>query len=197
MVHYKEIGRCLQIEQSLCHVNAPELNKLIGNELTQDHIVSKDEGISLFNQAAETVGLNPLRDPKGYMALDNNVYEVIKDTYADKYEEALDNIEGGFGFGTTYAVESVLNKLDAEVRSNVKEHLPKGVNYSDLRFIAATPELEDVIDRFATKRVEMTLMKSISRSIEQERFDKTVNEYHAYGNKLGEMLSGQSNEMVR
>ena len=170
---------------------------MIGNELTQDHIVSKDEGISLFNQAAETVGLNPLRDPKGYMALDNNVYEVIKDTYADKYEEALDHIEGGFGFGTTYAVESVLNKLDAEVRSNVKEHLPKGVNYSDLRFIAATPEMEDVIDRFATKRVEMTLMKSISRSIEQERFDKTVNEYHAYGNKLGEMLSGQSNEMVR
>ena len=96
MVTHKDIGRCLQIEENMCHVNQDGLSQLVGLEIPH-HVVSRDEGVELFNSAAKAAGLNELRDPKGYMALDDNVYEAIKDTYAEMYEDALQEIEDGYG----------------------------------------------------------------------------------------------------
>lgn len=200
MVTHKDIGRCLQIEENMCHVNQNGLSQLAGLDVPH-HVVSRDEGIELFNNAAKAAGLNELRDPKGYMALDDNVYEAIKDTYAEMYEDALQEIEDGYGYGTKHAVIGVLDKLDTNVRKNIKEHLPSGMNYGDLRFKRVTPEIQDAIDDFVEKRVEVTRIRSlgtIGRNVDKETFDDLVKDYHEMGNRLGEVLSGGSGgELVR
>ena len=58
---YKAIGKALQIEGEICH------NQLDGGYL------SREAGIARFNEEAVANGLKELRDPKGYMALDDNV----------------------------------------------------------------------------------------------------------------------------
>lgn len=178
---YKTIGKQLQIEQELCH------NHLDGG------VLSREAGIARFNEEAEKHGLKPLRDPKGYMTLDGNVYQAIKDTYEAKYEARAQDIEDGFSLGTTYAMDYVLDHLDSTVRKDSKRFLPEGMVYGDLRFIKNTPEIQDKIDRVVDRRVEMTLKYSISRSIEDADFRRTFVLYDQAGKDLAEAIQ-PSNE---
>ena len=77
---YKDIGQRLQIEGDICH------NNLDGG------ILYREAGIARFNEEAAKEGLNPLKDPKGYMTLDNNVYQAIQDTYELIYDQRAADI---------------------------------------------------------------------------------------------------------
>lgn len=173
---YKTIGKQLQIEKDLCH------NFLDGG------VLSREAGISRFNEEAEKHGLKSLRDPKGYMTLDDNVYQAIKDTYEEKYEARAQDIEDGFSLGTTYAMDYVLDHLDSTVRKDSKRFLPDGMVYGDLRFIKNTPEIQDKIDKVVDRRVEMTLKYSISRSIDDADFRRTFVLYDQAGKELAEAI---------
>lgn len=176
---YKTIGRQLQIERNLCH------NQLDGGTL------SREEGIQRFNQEAQAQGLKPLRDPSGYMVLENNVYQAIKDTYEAKYDERAQLIEDGFSMGTTYAMDYILDHLDSTVRKDSKRFTPEGMTYGDLRFIRNTPEIQQAIDVMVDKRVEMTLMYSISRSIEDENFRLTFTQFAQAGKQVAQAVCGE------
>lgn len=173
---YKTIGRMLQIERTWCH-----------NQLDQS-IISREEGIQRFNQEAQAQGLKPLRDPVGYMVLDDNVYQAIKDTYEAKYDERAQLIEDGFSMGTTYAMDYILDHLDSTVRKDSKRFTPEGMTYGDLRFIRNTPEIQSVIDQMVDRRVEMTLKYSISRSVEDESFRMTFTQFVQCGKQLAQTI---------
>lgn len=173
---YKTIGKSLQIERDMCH------NQLDGS------VTSRDAGIARFNEEAQKHGLKPLNDPKGYMTLDNNVYTAIKDTYEAKYDQRAQDIEDGFSLGTTHAMDYVLDNLDSTVRKDSKRFLPEGMVYGDLRFVRNTPEIQEKINTFVDRRVELTLKYSVSRSIDDADFMRTFELYGRAGKDLANTI---------
>lgn len=170
---YKEIGKQLQIERQFCH------NTFDGNT------ISRESGIQRFNEEAQKQGLKPLRDPQGYMTLDHNVYQAIKQTYEDKYDEKAQEIEDGYSIiQSTYAIDAVLDKLDAVIRKDSKRFVPEDMVYGDLRFIRNTPEIQERIDRMVDKRVDLTLKYQISRSIDDDEFMKSYRSFVQCGHDL-------------
>lgn len=177
MVHYKDIGKLIQIERNHAHVDVQALQAMRGDDYHQSYI-TKDQAIQLFNDTAEKVGLQPMRDPKGYMTLDDNLMSAIKDYYDEVYQDAYDAIENGQGYGTTYAVGYILDNFDKVVRKDVTSCLPKGVNYGDLRFMKTTPEMEPILQDMANARLEVTITKSISRQFDQGAVEKSVQKFY-------------------
>ena len=177
---YKAIGKALQIEGEICH------NQLDGGYL------SREAGISRFNEEAVANGLKELRDPKGYMALDDNVYQAIKDTYEDVYNQKAQDVEDGFSIlQSTYALDAVLDKLDSVVRKDSKRFTPDGMVYGDLRFVRNTPEIQQHIDDMVNRRVEMTMKYAISRSVDDDNFRQTFEQYVAAGEALKNTIQPQ------
>lgn len=180
---YKEIGKQLQIEGQFCH------NKFDGT------VTSRETGVVRFNEEAEKLGLKPLRDPQGYMTLDDNVYQAIKEAYESKYDAKAQEIEDGFSvIKSTYAIDSLLDKLDTTVRKDSKRFTPEGMVYGDLRFVRNTPEIQEKIDTMVDKRVEMTLKYQISRSVDDESFMRTFNEFVNAGRDLANTIQPTQNQ---
>lgn len=176
-MNYKEIGKSLQIERNMCH------NQLDGG------VLSKEAGIARFNEEAVKNGLRELRDPQGYMTLDNNVYQAVKDTYERKYDQQAQDIEDGFSIvNSTYAVDAVLDKLDSVVRKDSKRFVPKDMVYGDLRFVRNTPDIQEKIDTMVDRRVEMTMKYSISRSVDDADFRRTFELYVKAGQDLANAI---------
>lgn len=197
---HSKIGESFQIEENMCHIDTKQLERDTGFVITTP-LVTRAEGIDLFNKVAEANGLPARQDPAGYMILDDNVYQYLHESYEDHYERAAEDIEGGFGYGTVHAMNGVLDKLKTHVRNNVREHLPEGVQYSELRFKRATPELKDAVDTFVEKRVNVTRLASmgtIGRKVEQATFDRATRLYHEAGFALGDKLANRGGgELVR
>lgn len=189
-ITHKKIGESFQLEGDMCHIDREKLKRDTGYE-TDYHVVSRQEGFDMFNEVSRQHGLRELRDPKGYMPLEDNVYEYIRDTYLDMYEDAYDDIDGGFGYGTKAAMRAMIDKVDVHMKKNVSEHLPEGLKYNELRFKRLTPEIADAVDDFVGKRVIITRLRSmgtLGRAVEKETFDRAIRQYHESGEVLGRTL---------
>lgn len=121
-------------------------------------VLTRQEGIALFNQMSEILHAMPLYDPMGYMVPDGNLYSYIKDQYDFQYNDTIDNIDAGFINGNGRGCEKILDNLDSVVRKNIREYcLPDGVNYQDLRFVIPTPDMKNAVDEFVKQRVTKTV----------------------------------------
>ncbi len=153
--------------------------------------LTRSEGVALFNRMSETKNVMPLRDPMGYMTLEGNLYDYIKEQYEFQYEDTIDAIDSGFINGNGRGCEAVLDKLDATVRKNIREYcLPEGVNYQDLRYVEATPELQESVNAFVKQRVTKTVNFEKKRSHSPESLakdhEKFINAAEALKEKISE-----------
>lgn len=187
----QKLGKSIQIEKRggdwLAHINKQSLKDDFNVSLNA-HITSKEKALYVFNHISERLNVEPLRDPSGYMTLDNNLQKYIKNTYENRYEETLDDIEDNIIDGTGYGVEGVLNKLDSTIRKDVKEYLPKDMNYGDLRFVALTNERKEVVDKFVNARVSKTLVYEKKRSYEPEAVERIDTRFKEAGQALNQSL---------
>lgn len=157
-------------------------------------IVSKpeitcEEGIALFNRMSEIRHVMPLRDPLGYMTLDDNVYNYIKDQYAFQYDDTIQNIDAGFINGNGRGCEAILDKLDATVRKNICEFcLPDAMNYQQLRYVKVTPDLQNAVDNFVKQRVIKTVNFEKKRDHSEESLAKDHAKFLEAGNLLKEQI---------
>lgn len=157
--------------QWVAHVDVDAVKTMTGIDTEPE--LSREDGVALFNKMSEARHVMPLRDPMGYMTLDNNLYNYIKDQYDFQYNDTIDNIDSGFINGNGRGCEAVLNNLDHVVRKNIREYcLPDEINYQDLRNIAVTPELEDAVNEFVKQRVTKTVNYEKKRSHSREALER-------------------------
>lgn len=165
------------------HVDTSAVARLTGIAAKPE--LSREEGIALFNRMSETQHVMPLRDPMGYMTLENNTYDYIKDQYEFQYNDTIEAIDNGFINGNGRGCEAVLEKLDATVRKNIREYcLPDGVNYQDLRHVEVTPDLEEAVNGFVKQRVTQTVNFEKKRSHSRESLEKDKEKFLAAGENL-------------
>lgn len=169
------------------HVDTEAVKTMTGIESEPE--LTREQGVALFNLMSEARHVMPLRDPLGYMVLDNNTYEYIKDQYAFQYDDTIQNIDNGFINGNGRGCEAVLDKLDATVRKNVREYcLPEGVNYQDLRFMEATPEMRNAVNEFVKQRVTKTVNFEKKRSHSPESLARDHEKFIAAGEALKDQI---------
>lgn len=154
-------------------------------------IMTVDEANELFNDISESNGFPRLQTATGYMPLQNNVYDYLKEAYADEYETQLDKIDGGFAYGSTYALEAVLNDLDNKVRKDSKKLVPESASYNELRFVEATDEIADKIDDFAKARVIYTSSWSIRRKVTEETLLRQQDQLKDLGLDLKDLIHNE------
>lgn len=195
---YNQLKGLIQIEhrdgRALAHVDTDKVSQLTGIE--SEHIVSADDGYALFGRMCEKLHAKPLRDPSGYMALKGNMYEFIRTEYENQYENILQAIDNQMVDSTGYGVLHILDTLQSRIRHDVKEYLPEGETFGDLRFIEATQERKDAVKNFVKCRVSKTLTYEKKRSYEQSAIDKTNAKYVEAGNRLKDVLSSASYQAV-
>lgn len=184
---YKTIGKALQVERDHVHIDKAFLDEQGVDAPTNP---TRAEGVALFNQIAEANDLDPLRDPLGYMALDDNAHSYLQEAYKEKYEDAAEKIDAGLMRGGSYSMRAVLNKRPQVIRKDMGNLLPKDMKYSECRFIKATPEIKDAVDTFVDARVKITHAHSISRSVEQDTFTRLQEEIKDKGQALSDHLMG-------
>lgn len=185
------LSRAFQMERKgdsyLVYVDTDKVKHITGVEVP--HVLSKKEGVSLFNRLSEKLHCRPLADPTGYMALDGNIYEFIHTEYANQYEDMLQAVDNQFVDGTGYGLTYVLDNLQSVVRKNITHNcLPKNENYGNLRFVAATDERKRAVTDFVKQRVSMTLTNERKRDYECAAIDKTKQKFHAAADRLKETL---------
>lgn len=169
------------------HVDTEAVKVMTGIDTESE--LTREQGISLFNRMSEARHVMPLRNPMGYMTLDNNVYNYIKDQYAFQYDDTIEAINNGFINGNGRGCEAVLNKLDYTVCKNIREYcLPDGINYQDLRFMATTPEISDAVDEFVKQRVTKTVNYEKKRDHSAESLAKDHEKFLAAGEVLREQI---------
>lgn len=174
--------------QWTAHVDTFRVKELTG--IDSEAEISREEGIALFNQMSEKLHVMPLRDPLGYMTLDDNLYNFIKDEYDFQYNDAIENIDNGFINGNGRGCEAVLGKLDATVRKNIREYcLPEGMHYQDLRNMAVTPELEKATKDFVKQRVTKTINFEKKRSHSADSLQKDHQKFLDAGGKLRDEIA--------
>lgn len=183
---YKTIGQNIQIKGNKGKIN-PIFVQNEGFEMPQNP--TRIQAIELFNDIAEENGLNRLRDPLGYMKLDNNMYDAIHETYKAKYQQTADMIDNGLMTGGSYGMKAVLNKLNPTVRKDMKTFMPQGVKYSELRFIENTPQSQELIDKYVAERVRLTYSWGIKRSVEKSTFDSILNNMQETGKQLTHQIN--------
>lgn len=196
----KEIGQAFTLHGNYVHVDLNKLAQYNTDEFRE--LITKDEAINLFNSIAELNGAKPLLDPRGYFKpLENNIYDYIKEAYRDEFEEQLDNIEQGYSYGTTYALEAILDKLDSKVAKDIRRFVPENMKYNELRFVEATDEVCDLVDAFAKTRVQYTQSYSIRRSVDKSRLDALLDRLqnlgHELTNAIGESMTLSEEELAQ
>lgn len=194
----KELGQAFTLHGNYVHVDLGKLANYDTDEYRD--LITKDEAIALFNKVSEANGVPTLQDPRGYFKpLENNIYDYLKDAYQDEFEEQLDNIEQGYSYGTTYALEAVLDKLDKKVAKDIRRFVPENMKYNELRFVEVTDDVCDVIDEFAKTRVQYSQVYSIRRSVDKKRLDalldKLQNLGHDLTNAIGESIALSDEEL--
>lgn len=188
---YKEIGRNLQIERDFVHVNSEQLSEYVESNV---NYLPRTKGVELFNEIAQNNGLNPLRQPEGYMTLEGNVYNFIYDTYEYVYSERLRQTNDGERDATPYALAAVIEdekKLRSRIRKDFSEFMPKTMKYSELRFIFTTDEIADKVEETVNARADMTEYRSKIRKRGHEGFDKEVETFHTHMKELCQMLENE------
>lgn len=161
--------------------------------LDVDPEMTREQGIALFNRISEIRNVMPLRDPLGYMAADDNLYNYIKEAYDFQYNDTIDSIDAGFINGNGRGCEKVLDNLDKTVKKNVREYcLPDGVHYQDLRHVVMTDELQSAVDEFVKQRVTKTVNFEKKRSHDRESLARD----HEKFLKAGEMLKEEIGNTV-
>lgn len=169
------------------YVDQPAVAAMTGISTKQE--LTREQGIALFNRMSEIKHVMPLRDPLGYMTLEGNLYNYIKDQYEFQYDDTIQNIDAGFINGNGRGCEAVLDKLDSTVRKNVREYcLPDGINYQDLRYVETTPELESAVNEFVKQRVTKTVNFEKKRSHSPESLAKDHEKFLAAGAALKEQI---------
>lgn len=170
------------------HADADAIRSMTGIDTAPE--LSRQQGIALFNRMSEAMHVMPLRDPMGYMTLDGNLYDYMKDQYEFQYEDTIQNIDAGFINGNGRGCEAVLDKLDATVRKNIREYcLPEGVNYQDIRHVAVTPDLKNAANEFVRQRVTKTVDFERKRSHSPESLARDHAKFLAAGEALKEQIS--------
>lgn len=165
------------------HVDASAVAQMTGIATKSE--LSREEGVALFNRMSEARNVMPLRDPMGYMTLDGNMYDYIKEQYDFQYNDTITAIDNGFINGNGRGCEAILDKLDHTVRKNIREYcLPEGINYQDLRHIQTTPELETAVNGFVKQRVTQTVNFEKKRSHSKESLEKDKEKFLAAGENL-------------
>lgn len=182
-----ELAETIQLELKegkwTAHVDAPRVLQITG--ITTKPELSGEEGVALFNQMSAARQVMPLRDPLGYMTLNDNLYDYIKDQYTFQYEDMIDNIDAGFINGNGRGCEAVLDKLDATVRKNIREYcLPDGVHYQSLRHVEVTDDLRSAVDEFVKNRVTKTVDFERKRSHSKESLERDHQKFLAAGAAL-------------
>lgn len=178
---YKTIGHALQVEGDKVHVDQAFFDE---QGIAVSDNLSREEGVRVFNDVAEQNGLNLLRDPLGYMKLDDNLYDNIHDQYTDAYEDAIDKVNNQIIGGGAYGMEAVLDKLNKTTRHDFSKVLPKEMKYSDLRFVKATDGMKETVGQMAKTRVQMTYAHGMSRSVEEGTKERLQQEYSRQGLRL-------------
>lgn len=190
----KTLKGVIQLERKdgswLAHVDKDRVMELTG--IDAPHVCSRKDGEALFNRMSEHLHAAPLRDPAGYMALEGNMYEQLFKEYRNQYEDMLQAIDNQMIDGTGYSVSHVLDTLQSTVRKDVKEFLPKGEEFGDLRFVKATEERKQAVTDFVKHRVDKTLTYEKKRSYEKDTLARTHSEYMKAGERLRESLQGMS-----
>lgn len=184
-ITYKDIAQAFELERNVGRINNTLLKPL---GLQFPEVVTKQELITYFNQTAEHVGLEAKKDPVGFFALEDSVHKALKDIYLDVYEEKLDEIERGLSMGTTYAIEGVLSKLDNNIWNDVKEFLPEGSKYSDLRFVPMDMDIEEVMYDFVKARMRLTVAHSIKRAYDKSTLMELRGYYEQHGKRLAQTI---------
>lgn len=189
---YDSIKGTVQLERRngswLAHVDTERVLGLSGIESA--HVVSREQGITLFNQIAEQFHAYPLRDPVGYMALDNNMYEFVHREYRNQYEDTLQAIDNNFIDATGYGVEAVLSHLDSTIRKNMSQNcMPDGERYGNLRFVPATDECRKAVKDFVKQRVDKTLTYEKKRSYEKDTIARADKKYEQAAERVKALLS--------
>ena len=187
-----ELAKTVQLELKegkwTAHADADKILQMTG--IVTKPELSGEEGVALFNQMSAARQVMPLRDPLGYMTLDDNLYDYIKDQYTFQYEDMIDNIDAGFINGNGRGCEAVLNKLDATVRKNIREYcLPEGVHYQSLRHVEATDDLCRAVDEFVKNRVTKTVDFEKKRSHSKESLERDHQKFLAAGEALKTAIS--------
>ncbi len=188
----EEMTGLIQIELKdskwTAHANVDAIKAMTGIDTEPE--LTREQGIALFNKMSEARHVMPLRDPMGYMGLENNLYDYIKDQYEFQYDDAIQNIEAGFITGNGHGCEAVLAKLDKTVRHDIRINcLPEFVNYRDLRHMDPTPELQSAVNDFVKQRVIVTIDYERKRNYSKEAIEKDFNKYTAAGEALKEQIS--------
>lgn len=218
MLTYDEIGSALQINKGVITVNHDVLGDFVDEDVKYLNV---DEGIKLFNKVAVESGLSDIKDPKGYMCSRNSVRDYLSESYNKRYSELFeatkptndidgqDSVEGREIMGANVAIRNVLERLEAQgnkmtvIRNDMKEFLPVGVKFGDLRFMDTTPAINQKIDKMVMYRSGMTIERNMKRQLSDERRQKTVDRFRKAGLSLkGElekelgMVRNNNNEIV-
>lgn len=194
-----KLGKALQREYTnkkfIVHADVKTLESEFG--VTADsHILSDEAGLALFNTISEANEIPALRDPSGYMALDDNMSAFIHDTYEDRYTNMLYDVEDELVDGTGYGLRHVISSLNSTVRNDIKEYLPDDVNYGDLRFIKADAEKKQIVEKFVGLRLAKSLMYERKRDYEPATFERNKDQFIQAGTDLKNSLSGEKQESL-
>ena len=178
------IGGGLQLEKGVVVVNHEYLDDEIDPSIKY---LSKEEGIAKFNEISESLGIPTLVNPTGYMAVDDNVYDFVKETFREKYTDKFTKVKEGQELGNAYALEQVISRLDSKennlVTQTMKPFLPANCKFSDLKNIRMNDDMESSINDIVDSRIRMTITHALSRKIkdEGERFREAVSEMNGHG----------------
>lgn len=194
-----DLGQCLQVELNYCHVDYDKLEDL-GYNLDsldiEDEMITREDGISLFNQLSEQKGLDPLRNPLGYMKVEDNVYDVLRDLYTEHYEDQLEKIDNGQAMGSPVTMEVILDNLSAKVTKDTRRLIPETMKYQDLYHLAVSDDLEETMTRFVKQRVIYTSSWSIRRSLSKDALDRQRNLLKDRGEDLKKAI-GEELQLVQ
>lgn len=187
-----ELAGIIQLEVSegkwTAHVATNAVEKMTGIKTKPE--LTREEGLALFNEMSEKRHTMPLRDPMGYMTLDHNMYDYIKDQYEFQYDDMIQNIDNGFINGSGRGCEAVLDKLDAVVRKDMRKNcLPDGVNYQDLRFMSVTEDMANAVNEFVKQRVTRTVNYEKKRSHSAESLQRDNEKFLAASEALKEQIA--------
>lgn len=196
---YEKLTGIVQLEHKdggwLAHVEEDRVKEILP---TYDggHVLSKDDGIQLFRRLCDILHGTPLSDPKGYMALQGNIYEFLQSEHVNQYEDMLQAIDNQIVDGTGYGISAVLDKGRADVRMIMKPVMPKGENFGDLRFLEATEERKRAVRDFIKCRVSKTLIYEKRRGYETATIERANRKFEEAGQRLSEALFGTKSAEV-
>lgn len=124
--------------------------------------------------------------------LPDNMLDKIRNAYLDNYDNQIDLIERGRGRGAKPALEAVYDSVyesNKVLQYDLRRFLPDESLFSRLRFTPTTPETNDIVNRFAKARVQLSVAKSISRSLDDTARKMNKVEFDTAGLALRDHLN--------